>query len=110
MPKKGSRSLIVDKQKYRWSVSFTEDDTNWNDQGMAATLTVAIEDFENPQTMLCVRYRCGFHYGSVDERPRSVKTGQEIQVTSHEVAGYIREALEQGWNPKERNAKVLVTR
>jgi len=108
MPRKGSRALVVDGHKYRWSVSFTEDDAGWNAQEMKASLSITIEDFQNPKGMLCISFECGFAYGSSDARPRSVNTGSEIQVTPAQVAKWIREALEQGWKPEEKADKVLV--
>ena len=110
MPKKGARTLVVDGRKYRWSVSFTEDDTDWNEYGMAVTLTIAVEDYDNPQSRLCVHYRCGFQYGSDDLRPRSLETGEPVPFTPRHVAGLIREASGQGWRLAEKNAKVLVMR
>ncbi len=104
MPKKGSRSLVVDGRKYRWCVRRTEDDTAWNAYGMQATLTVAVEDFYYPQSMLCISYECGFPYGKASARPRWVDTGQVMEVTPQRVAALIREALKQGWDPQAQTA------
>lgn len=109
MPKKGSRSLVVDRRKYRWSVSRTDDDTGWNDYGMQTTLTVAVEDYENPESLLVIEYPCGFRYGSASVRPRLVETGQEMKVTPHRVAALIREALKQGWVPQAQTSKFKIS-
>jgi hypothetical protein len=113
MPKKGSRSLVVDGRKYRWSVKCMEDDTGRNEYGMDTTLTIAVEHYENPQSMLCIHHQCGFKYasptGSAEARPRSLTTGQVMEITPHQVAALIRKALEQGWNPEAKAEKFFLT-
>ena len=111
MPKKGSRSLIVDNQKYRWSVRRTEDDTNWNDYGMATTLTIAVENYDNPKNMLCITYRCGSEawHGAPELPTVALLTGQEMKITPGQVADLVRIALKQGWNPEAKAGKFCVT-
>lgn len=108
MPKKGSRSIVVDGQKYRWSVRFTEDDTSSNKYGMEATVTVSVENYDNPQSMLCISYVCGFRYGLDEAQPRSVATGQVMEIMPDQVADMIRDALAQGWKPTIKGGKFLL--
>ena len=110
MGKKGSRALVVDGRKYRWGVRFTVQDTHWSPYGMGASVTVTVEDYAHPQSMLCVSYACGYRYWPPRTRPRSRATGLEMEITPWLVAKWIRDAQEQGWNPNVNGGKILIYR
>lgn len=108
IPKKGSRSIVLDQRKYRWSVRRTEEDWAWNEYGMQAVLTVAVEDFACPAGVLCIRHECGLNYGKEKERLRLVSTGMEMRIGPGQVEEWIRIALARGWNPQAKGSKLLI--
>jgi len=108
MPKKGSRALVVDGHKYRWGIRRTEQDTHWNEYGMENRLTISVENYENPASMLCISYFCGGGYDGIGPNPRLAATGEEMKITPSDVEQWIRTALGQGWKPETKGAKFLV--
>jgi hypothetical protein len=86
MPKKGSRLITVDGAVFRWRVghkpSFSPDKS-------ASPLTFAVEQADNPGSVLVVSLPCA--------RPDNWQGERTITIRPVLVAGCIRRALAQGW-------------
>ncbi|WP_379498569.1 hypothetical protein [Nonomuraea thailandensis] len=98
MPKKGSRLITVDGAVYRWRVSHKpafDPDGGW------APLTFAVERAEEPQGVLVVSLPCA--------RPDNWQGERTIVVRPVLVAGCVRRALDQGWNPGQRGPAFTLT-
>lgn len=108
IPKKGSRSLVVDGIRYRWAVRRSDEFEGTNRYGFDTTLTVAIAKEDNPQNVLCLFYPCGFHHRAKDDAPRRIATGTLAQITPQNVADAIRMVRQHGWDPDRKSARYLV--
>ncbi|MFF3664319.1 hypothetical protein [Microtetraspora malaysiensis] len=98
IPKKGSRPISVDGTAFRWRVRHkaTHPQGNaWN------PLTLAVERAEDPGRVLIVSLPCARPDNSLGERTIAVRPAL--------VAGCIRRAVEQGWNPGQPGSAFALT-
>ncbi|MGI5486046.1 hypothetical protein [Microtetraspora malaysiensis] len=98
IPKKGSRPISVDGTAFRWRVrrkATHSQDNTWS------PLTVAVERSEEPGRVLVVSLPCARPDNSLGERTIAVRPAL--------VAGCIRRAVEQGWNPGQPGSAFTLT-
>lgn len=98
MPKKGSRLITVDGTVYRWRIRHRP--TYYQGNGWTP-LRFAVERAEEPQGVLVVSLPFA--------RPDNWLGERTIAVRPVLVAGCIRRALEQGWNPRQRGSGFTLT-
>ncbi|MDP9866571.1 MULTISPECIES: hypothetical protein [Streptosporangium] len=91
MPRKGSRPITVDGTAFRWRIGHRPTYSQGNGW---TPLTVAVERAEAPGRVLVVSLPCA--------RPDNWDGERTIAVRPVLVAGCIRRALEQGWDPGQR--------
>lgn len=96
MTKKGSRKIRVDNDWFRWRVTGND---GWID--------LYVEDAEAPGSLLRVRFDYESTYkpevGLDGTRSLSMKQGTVVSSGPVELA--VRAALEQGWQPRERQPR-----
>ncbi len=98
MPRKGSRFITVDGTAFRWRIRHRP--TYRRDNGWSP-LTVTVERTEEPGRVLVVSLPCA--------RPDNPLGERTIAVRPALVAGCIRRALEQGWNPGRPGSAFTLT-
>ncbi|WP_180903647.1 hypothetical protein [Nonomuraea indica] len=98
MPRKGSRPISVDGTAFRWRIrrrSTDRQSDGWS------PLTVTVERVEEPGRVLVVSLPCA--------RPDNRFGQRTIAVGPLLVAGCVRRALEQGWNPGQPGSPFVLT-
>ncbi|GGP94106.1 hypothetical protein [Streptosporangium pseudovulgare] len=98
MPRKGSRLINVDGAAFRWRIRRRP--AHWRDENRSP-LTVTIERAEEPGCVLVVSLPCA--------RPDNWRGERTIAVRPALVAGCIRRAIEQGWNPGRPGSAFTLT-
>lgn len=98
MPKKGSRRTTVDGTGYRWRVRHKP--TYCQGNGWTP-LRFAVERADEPEGVLVVSLPCA--------RPDNWLGERTITIRPVLVAGCIRRALEQGWNPGQQGSGFTLT-
>ncbi|MEU4702188.1 hypothetical protein [Nonomuraea dietziae] len=98
MPTKGSRPISVDGTAFRWRIRYKP--TSCEGNGWSP-LTITIERTEEPGRVLVVSLPCA--------RPDNWHGERTIAVRPALVAGCIRRAIEQGWNPGQRGSAFTLT-
>ncbi|MBB4936074.1 hypothetical protein FHR32_000379 [Streptosporangium album] len=98
MPRKGSRPISVDGTAFRWRIRHRP--TYCQGNGWSP-LTVTVERTEEPGRVLVVSLPCA--------RPDNRLGERTIAVRPALVAGCIRRAIEQGWNPGQPGAAFTLT-
>jgi hypothetical protein len=88
MPKKGSRLITVDGTVFRWRVSHRPADRQGNSR---SPLTFAVERAQEPGSVLVVSLPCA--------RPDNWSGERTIAIRPVLVAGCVRRAVGEGWNP-----------
>ncbi|MBV7270619.1 hypothetical protein [Winogradskyella luteola] len=91
IPKKGTRKIVVNKLNFRWLIRKKATYTQ-SDYGIGK-LHVAIELEENPGTSLFI-YTDRNH-------PKDIGTEIVNPVKPSDIAKWIQQALELGWNPSK---------
>ncbi|MET8049008.1 hypothetical protein ABZU75_15555 [Streptosporangium sp. NPDC005286] len=98
MPRKGSRLISVDGTAFRWRIRHKptyHQGNNWS------PLAVTVERTEEPGRFLVVSLPCA--------RPDNWLGERTIAVRPALVAGCIRRAVEQGWNPGQPGSAFTLT-
>jgi len=90
LPKKGARTIVVDGQRFRWTV---RPKPTYAQGNAWSAMTFAAESVENPGRTL--------HVELVRPRPDNWMLEASAPITPTEVAGFIRKALDSGWKPSE---------
>jgi hypothetical protein len=98
MPKKGSRLITVDGAVFRWRVSHRP---AYGEGNGRSSLTFVVERAEEPASILAVSLPCA--------RPDNWLGERTIAVRPVLVAGCVRRALAQGWNPGQRGTGFTLT-
>lgn len=98
MPRKGSRLISVDGTAFRWRIRHKPTYCQGNDW---SPLTVTVQRAEKPGRVLVVSLPCA--------RPDNWLGQRTIAVRPALVAGCIRRALQQGWNPGRPGAAFTLT-
>ncbi len=98
MPKKGSRLITVDGAAFRWQVRHKPTYRQGNDW---TPLRFAVERAEAPAGVLLVSLPCA--------RPDNWLGERTIAVRPALVAGCIRRAVDQGWNPAQAGSPFPLT-
>jgi hypothetical protein len=103
IPRKGSRQITVDGQRFRWSIRRKA--THSQSDFQSATLTFAVEAAEHKGRLL--------HVELARPRPDNWHSWYSktdvVPVTPSEVAKFIRQALRAGWNPVEPGSPFEIT-
>jgi hypothetical protein len=98
IPKKGSRSIVVDGVTYRWRVrkdpTYEECYTVWN--GGQGSMTIAVENAETVGSVLLI------YLGQ--PHPGIGKFVTAVPITPSQGAQYIKESLAQGWKATENGS------
>lgn len=99
LTKKGSRTIVVDGQHYRWTVRKSPSYS----QALANTpLTFAVEATEKSGNVLYVKL--------ARVRPDNwLQIRSSPPITPAEVARFIRQALQSGWDPAKPGAPFKIT-
>ncbi|WP_197048702.1 hypothetical protein [Streptosporangium roseum] len=98
MPRRGSRPISVDGTAFRWRIRPRP--TYCQGNGWSP-LTVTVERAEEPGRVLVVSLPCA--------RPDNWLGERTIAVRPALVAGCVRRALEQGWNPGQPGSAFTLT-
>lgn len=98
MPRKGSRLISVDGTAFHWRIRHRL--TYCQGNGWSP-LTVTVERAEEPGRVLVVSLPCA--------RPDNWLGERTIAVRPALVAGCIRRAIEQGWNPGQPGSAFILT-
>jgi hypothetical protein len=103
IPRRGSRQIAVDGQRFRWSIR--PKPTHGQADYASATMTFAVEAADHEGRVL--------HVELARRRPDNwlswyAKEGI-VPVTPSEVAAFIRQALDSGWNPAEPGPPFEIT-
>ncbi|WP_063791945.1 hypothetical protein [Nonomuraea pusilla] len=98
MPKKGSRLITVDGGVFRWRVGHRP--ARGGDSG-PGPLTFAVERAEDPAGVLVVSLPCA--------RPDNWAGERTIVIRPVLVAGCVRRALEEGWDPGRPGSAFTLT-
>ncbi|WP_214416276.1 hypothetical protein [Sphaerisporangium fuscum] len=97
-PRKGSRRIVVDGAVFRWRVPRRPRYRQGDDR---MPLTFTVERAEEPGSVLVVSLPCARPDNQVGERT--------IAVRPLLVAGCVRRAVEQGWDPGRRGSAFPLT-
>ena len=95
MPRKKSRTLIVDGATYRWTLT-----------GNRGSLFVVVESEESPGQVLQAEFDAEDSFESIDYR-HSIHT-QGKSITPKTISRVVRYALAKGWNPNGKNLRPFV--
>lgn len=96
IPKKGTRTITVEKDIYRWLIR-RKATYGQSDYGIGR-IHVAIEHAENPGTTL-------FIYTD-REHPKDWNTKNVIPVTPSDISNWIKQALELDWEPEKKGPQL----
>ena len=98
IPKKGTRSIIVNKEGYKWLIR-RKATYNQTDYGIGH-IHVAIEHASKPNTTLVI--------DTDRKHPKDWNTSTIVPVLPSDIAKWIGQALELGWKPKAKKTQLLV--
>ena len=97
LPRKGSRTVVIDGVNYRWRVRHRPSFT----QGIAENnLLLAVETAEEPGSKLVIVLP--------QAHPNNWMGGEAAAVLPSDVEHYIRAALKAGWKPKSPGGTFLL--
>ena len=99
IPKKGTRTIIVDEENYRWLIR-RKATYGQTDYGIGR-IHVAIEHADNPGTTLFVY--------TDREHPKDWNTKKVIPVMPSDISNWIKQALELKWEPQEKGSQLSVS-
>ena len=108
MPKKGLRTITVDGNKYRWTMSWdAERPTDGFDDASYFRPTIVVEAIDYPVCRLraksnVIAWICAYFWGVAYRWPGAELAGtkcERIVVSPKQVAEAIRIALVSGWTP-----------